>query len=167
MARYSLNYSQMTTAATADNASLTTLTYGSLGGGSATQQLKINEVQCGGEASSAAVQALVLGRDSTVAATSLTSVGMSNQVMDGTSTAPGTLALFSNTSTTKPVRLSNGHLLNQSFNAFGGLVRWQARQGEEITTVGTSGTNFAEVSYSGTTGTVAATVSWHIIYEVV
>lgn len=166
MARYSVSYAQMTTAATADNASLTTLTYGALSGNSATMQLKINEVQCGGEASSAAVQALVLGRDSTVAATSLTSVGMSNQALDASVTAPGTLALFSNTATTKPVRLSNGHLLNQSFNAFGGLVRWQARQGEEITTVGNSA-SLGEVSYSGTTGTVAATVSWHVIYELV
>lgn len=166
MARYSVNYSQMTTAATADNASLPTLNYGALSGNSGTMQLKINEVQVGGEASSAAVQALVLGRDSTVAATSLTSVGMSNQLLDATATAPGTLALFSNTSTTKPVRLSNGHLLNQSFNAFGGLVRWQARQGEDLTTVGNTA-NLGEVSYSGTTGTVGATVSWHIIYELV
>lgn len=167
MALYSLTYGQMTTAAVADNVSLTTLTYGSLGGNAATMQLKINEVQCGGEASSGAVQTMVLGRDSTVAATSLTSVGMSNNLLNGLATAPGTLALFSNTSTTKPIRLTNGSLLKHSFNAFGGLVRWQARQGEEITTIGASGSNFNELSYSGTTGTIAAAVSWHILYELV
>jgi hypothetical protein len=129
-------------------------------------QLKINEVQSGGEASSAAVQVLVFARDTTVAATSLTSVGLTNAALDATRTAQGTIALFSNSWTTFPQRSATAHLLQHSYNAFGGLARWQARQGEEITVVGNT-QPLGEVSYSGNTGTIAATVSAHAIYELV
>jgi hypothetical protein len=57
-------------------------------------------------------------------------------------------------------------LLQHSYNAFGGLVRWQARQGEEITVFGTAASN-SEVSYSAVTGTTAAAIRCHCIYEVV
>jgi hypothetical protein len=86
--------------------------------------------------------------------------------MDASGTVPATLALFSNSSTTFPQRDTARKLISHSFNAFGGLVRWQARQGEEITIVGTT-QPLGECSYSGFTGTVASTVSGHIIYEVV
>ena len=160
MARYSLAFSSQATVGTADTVALTANKYVALGGNSSTMQLKINEVQCGGEATAAsAVQIYVLGRDSTVAATSLTGTDLYNALMDATSTAPGTVALFSSSSTTKPQRSSTlGHLLRHSFNAYGGLVRWQARQGEEITIVGNSA-SLGEVSYSGYTGTVASTFS--------
>ena len=166
MARYVLTQQSAATVATGDTVALTTLKYWALGGNSATMQLKINEVQVGGEASSAAVQVLVLGRDTTAAATSLTSVGLTNALMEATATAPGTLALFSNSSTTFPQRSATAHLLQHSFNAFGGLVRWQARQGEEITVIGNT-QPLGEVSYSGFTGTVASVVSSHCIYELV
>jgi hypothetical protein len=166
MPRYAVTYASMTTGSgTADNASLTTLQYGAISGSSGTMQLKINEVQCGGEATAAsAVQIMALRRDSTVAATSLTSVGMSQILIDGTGTATASPFLISNTATTKPVPLSNGSILRQSFNAYGGLVRWQARQGEELTTIGQSA-NFGELSYSSGTGNVTAPVSWHILLE--
>jgi hypothetical protein len=145
---------------------LTTLKYFALGGNSATMQLKVNELQVGGEAAAAAVQVLVFARDTTAAATSLTSVGLTNALMEATSTAPGTLALFSNSSTTFPQRSATAHLLQHSFNAFGGLARWQARVGEEITIIGNT-QPLGECSYSGTTGTAASTVSAHCIYELV
>jgi hypothetical protein len=168
MARYSLSAQSFTTAATADTVALTTLKYWALGGNNGTMQLKINELQAGGEATAAsAVQILAFGRDSTVAATSLTSVGLYNALMDGSATAPGTLALFSNSSTTFPQRSSTlGHLIQHSFNSYGGLVRWQARQGEEITIIGNTA-SLGECSYSGYTGTVASTISTHCIYELV
>ena len=171
MARYSVAFPNMTTGAgVADTTALTDLQHISIQGGSATQQIRINEVQCGGEASSAAVQNMVLGRSAVVAVTAVTSVGMGMAAMDGTTTAP-TAALFSNASTTKSQRLavaSAGHLLRQSFNAFGGLVRWQARQGEEITTIGASA-NFGEVNYSAGNGAgqTSSQVSTHIIMEIV
>jgi hypothetical protein len=168
MPRYAVTYATMTTGTgTADNSSLTTLQYGAISGSSATMQLKINEVQCGGEeASTSKVQAFALRRDSTVAATSLTSAGMSQILLDGTATATASPFLISNTSTTKPIPLSNGSVLRHSFNAYGGLVRWQARQGEEITTIGQSA-NFGEISYStvNATNQASALVSWHILLE--
>jgi hypothetical protein len=166
MARYSLANQSMTTTATADTTALTTLKYFALGGNSGTMQLKVNEIQAGGEASSAAVQVLVFARDTTAAATALTSVGLYNALLDATSTAPGTLALFSNSSTTFPQRSATAHLIQHSFNAFGGLVRWQARQGEEITIVGNT-QPLGECSYSGYTNTIGAPVSTHCIYELV
>ena len=166
MARYSMVFNAQVTVATNDTTALTTLKYSALGGNSGTMQLKVNEVQCGGEASSGAVQCYIFARDSTVAATSLTSVGLNNALMDGTATAPGTVALFSNSSTTFPQRSASLKLINHSFNAYGGLVRWQARQGEEITIVGNTA-SLGECSYSGGPNTVASQVSGHIIYELV
>jgi|SRR6267154_5170618 len=166
MARYVTTFTSQATVATGDTLALTTLKYTALGGNSATMQLKVNEVQIGGEASSGAVQVYIFARDTTVAATSLTSVGLTNAAMDATTTAPGTLALFSNSSTTFPQRSATAHLIQHSFNAFGGLVRWQARQGEEITIVGNT-QPLGECSYSGFTGTVASAASGHIIYELV
>lgn len=164
MARYSLTFTSQVTVATADTTALTTLKYTALGGNSSTMQLKVNEVQIGGEASSGAVQVYIFARDTTVAATSLTSVGLTNALLDATSTAQSTLPLFNNSAGTFPQRSATAHLIQHSFNAFGGLVRWQARQGEEITIVGNT-QPLGECSYSGFTGTVASAVSGHVIYE--
>ncbi len=141
MARYSLAFNAQVTVATNDTTALTTLKYTALGGNSGTMQLKVNEIQIGGEASVAAVQCYIFARDTTVAATSLTSVGLNNSLLDATATAPGTLALFSNSSTT-------------------------FRQGEEITIIGNT-QPLGECSYSGGPNTVASQVSGHVIYELV
>ncbi len=165
MARYSLASSQVTLTAVADANNYTDNGYACfLQGGSSTMQLRISEVQAGGESTSSATALMVFGRDSTVAATGIS--GCTNANIDGSSVAPGTLAVFGRVSTTKPQRSATlGHLLNHSFNAFGGLVRWQARQGEEITTVGNTA-SLGEVSYSGTSGS-SGIVSTHVIYELV
>src|SRR6266404_5606135 len=84
MARYSLAFNAQVTVATNDTTALTTLKYTALGGNSGTMQLKVNEIQIGGEASVAAVQCYIFARDTTVAATSLTSVGLNNSLLDAT-----------------------------------------------------------------------------------
>lgn len=167
MARYSLGFTSVAAAAVASAANFTDSAYAFfLQGGSSTMQLKINEVQAGGEATAAsAVQILKFGRDSTVAATGIS--GGTNANLDGSSVAPGTLAVFGNVSTTKPQRSSTlGSLINHSFNAYGGLVRWQARQGEEITTIGNTA-SLGEVSYSAFTGTSTSVISGHCLYELI
>lgn len=166
MARYSVSSHSATVAAVADTAVFTDNQYPFfLQGGSATMQLRVSEVQAGGESTSSAVTILVFGRDSTVGATGIS--GGFNAALDGAATAPGTLAVFGRVSTTKPQRSATlGHLITHSFNAFGGLVRWQARQGEEITTVGASA-SLGEVSYSAFTGSAAGIVSAHAIYELI
>lgn len=163
MARYTLASQSVTLAAVADAANMTDNGYPFfLQGGSSTMQLRINEVQCGGESTSSATAIMVFGRDSTVAATGIS--GCTNAADDATTTAPGTLATFGRVSTTKPQASSTlGHLLQHSFNAFGGLVRWQARQGEELTIIGNTA-SLGECSYRGFTGS-SGIVSCHLKYE--
>jgi len=163
MALYSFSSQSVTLTAVADAANMTDNGYlGFLQGGSSTMRLAINEVMSGGESTSSATAILDFGRDSTVAATGIS--GGFNAALDGSAVAPGTLATFGRVSTTKPQRSSTlGHLLHHSYNAFGGLARWQARPGEEITVVGNTA-SLGEVSYSGNTG-ASGIVSGHILYE--
>lgn len=165
MARYSLASQSVTLTAVANGANMTDNGYAFfLQGGSATMQLRISEVQAGGESTSSATALMAFGRDSTVAATAIS--GCTNAAMDAGATAPGTLATFGRVSTTKPQGSTTlGNLIQHSFNAFGGLVRWQARQGEEITMVGASA-SLGECSYRGITGS-SGIVSAHCIYELI
>lgn len=165
MARYSLTWTSVTSTAIADTTALTDSNYCfHLTGGSSTMQLKINELYIGGEASSASTLGiLVLARDSTVAATP-SAGACRNALMSGSSVAPGTIALFGNSATTDPQRSATLHLLHPSFNLYGGISRWQARHGEEITTVGNTA-SLGEVSLSGYTGTGAGATSGHLLYE--
>lgn len=163
MARYSLGYQTKTMTAVADAANMTDNGYATfLQGGSSTMQLRINEVYIGGESTSSTATTMVLGRDSTVAATGIS--GNFNAAMDGSAVAPGTLAVFGSVSTTKPQRSATLHLLQLSLNTFGGIARWQARYGEEITTVGNTA-SLGEVSLSSVTG--AGIISGHVLYELV
>src|SRR5580704_7970761 len=169
MARYSLGFSSTTTTSggTANGTTLTSSGYPFfLQGGSPTQYLRVNEVQAGGEATAAsAVQILRLGRDSAVGVTAIT--GDFLGALDAAVTAPGTLPTYGNAATTNPTRSTTlGILIAHSFNAYGGLVRWQARQGEEITVIGNTA-SLGEVSYSAFTGNVAGPVSGHCLFEIV
>lgn len=163
MARYSLTFQSKTMVAVADTAAMTDSGYATfLQGGGAAMQLKLNEVYIGGEDTASTPTVMVLARDSTVAATGIS--GNMNALVDATSTAPGTVAVFGCVSTTKPQRSSTLHLLQLSLNTYGGISRWQARYGEEIVMYGASA-SLGEVSLSSVTGT--GKVSGHILYEVV
>lgn len=165
MARYSLTSTSTTTSATADTTNLVDQTYSFLlQGGNSTMRLNINEIYMGGESGSSAPQIMVLARDSTVGAT-VTAGQTRNAVLDGSNTAPGTTAVTGNAATTKPQRSSTLHLLHPSFNAFGGISRWQARPGEELSVVGNTA-SLGEVTLSAYTGTTAGQISAHCLYEV-
>lgn len=168
MARYSASFQNQTAVATADTTSLTNLKYMALQGGNTTMQLKINEVQSGGEASSSSIISYAFGRSSTVGGATLSLSSAFNALLDATATAPATVAAAYNTTTgTEPQRSSTlGHLIQHSYNAFGGLARWQARQGEEITVLGNAATA-GEVTYSGEGNCQTGPISGHIIYELV
>ena len=169
MARYSVSFASVTTTS-GGKADTTVYVSGGypffLQGGSSTMQLKVNEIQAGGEATAAsAVQVLQFGRDSTVGVTAIS--GCYNALLDGSATAPGTVAVYGNAATTNPQRSATlGHLINHSFNSYGGLVRWQARQGEEITVIGNTA-SLGEVSYSPGPNNVAGPISGHCLYELV
>ena len=163
MARYALSYQTKTMVAVADTTAMTDNGYATfLQGGSATMLLKVNEIYIGGEDTASTPTTMVFARDSTVAATSIS--GNFNALMDASSTAPGTVAVFGSVSTTKPQRSSTLHLLQLSLNTFGGIARWQARYGEEISII-TATQPLGESSLSSVTGT--GKVSGHILYELV
>lgn len=167
MSRYSLTSTSVTPTAFADTTNLSSSNYVALlQGGSSTQQLKISEIFMGGEAaSSSSPSIMVLARDSTVGAT-VSAGATRNALLDSTSTAPGTTAVTGNSATTNPQRSATLHLLHLSFNAYGGLVRWFARPGEEINQIGNA-VNAGESSLSAYTGGTPGALSSHILYEVV
>jgi len=164
MARYSASWSSITAAVVADT---TAFTAGQLPGflrsGASTQQVRINEVYIGGEDSTSTPTTMILARTSTISVGAL-SVGQNN-LLDSVSTAPGTTASFGSTAaTTFGQRSATGYLLNLSLNTFGGIARWQARYGEEITQYGNTAP-LGETCLSSKTG--AGKTSGHIIYELV
>ena len=164
MARYNATYITVTCAALADTTAGTNATYpGTLRGGSATTLAKINEVYIGGESASSNPSTMILGRASVLSVGAL-SVG-NNALSDVQATAPGTVMSWGNTAATSgPGRAPTLYLLDLSLNAFGGISRWQARYGEEITVYGASA-NIGEASLTCKTGT--GIVSGHILYELV
>jgi hypothetical protein len=165
MARYSLSWKSITPTATADTTNLTDSTYPFiLLGGSSTMRLNVSEIYIGGEATASAPTILVAARDSTVGAT-VTAGTSRNALTDASATAPGTTATTGHVATTKPQRSSTLHLLDLSYNAFGGIVRWVARHGEEISVVGNSA-SLGELSLSAFTGGTPGACSGHCIYEV-
>jgi hypothetical protein len=164
--RYSFNVRSITPTGTADTVNLADSTYlGLLQGGNATQRLNIAEIFLGGEASTVTSPTLiVLARDSTIATGAVT--GGRNALMDASSTAPATVPLMGNAvATIKPQRSSTLHLLPLSFNAYGGILRWVARPGEEPSIVGNTA-SLGEASLSAYSGGVPGALSAHILFEV-
>jgi len=164
MARYSAAWAGITAAALADTVAATNGTYpGSLRGGGASVLGKINEVYIGGEDTASTPTQMVLGRASTVSVGAL-SVG-TNAPTDVQATAPGTIFSWGSTAATSGAqRSSTLTLLQPSLNTFGGIARWQARYGEELTVFGNAN-NAGEVLLSSRVGT--GKTSGHILYEVV
>jgi len=166
MARYSFATTSVTPTATADTTNLVDSTYlAYLQGGNSTMRLNVAEIYMGGEAaSSSSPTIMVLARSSTVGTG--TATGGFSAVLDGSNTAPGTVARVGNANaTTKPQRSSTLHLLHLSFNAYGGIVRWVARPGEEISVVGNTA-SLGEATLSAYTGGTPGAMSSHILYEV-
>jgi len=164
MARYIVTWSTVTAAALADTVAATNATYpGSLRSGTATLQYKINEVYIGGEDTASTPTSMILARSSTISVGAL-SVG-NIAVADFTATPPGSLPSWGNTAATSGAqRSSTLYLLQLSLNTYGGISRWQARYGEELTGYGNTATG-AEVLLSSKTGT--GKTSGHMIFEVV
>jgi hypothetical protein len=165
MARYSATWKGVAATAFADAANITDSAYPMLiQGGNGTQRINISEVHAGGEAAANAPVELVLARDSTAAAT-ITAGTTRTAALDASATAPGTLPTVGHIATTKPQRSSTLHLLTLTFNAFGGLIRWFARPGEEPSIVGNTA-SLGEASLSLFTGSTSATLGGQMIYEV-
>lgn len=165
MAKRSVSITTITPTATADATNLVDATYPFLlQGGSSTQRNNIIELYAGGQAAASAPTFMVLSRDSTVAVTNSYGTGQMDAPLDAATAALAAPPLSGNTNITKPQRSATLHLLNLSFNAFGGNVRWLAAPGEEISIVGNTA-SLGEVSFSAFTGGTPGLMGCHMIYE--
>lgn len=163
MAKWSAANRNWTPVAVADATNFTDAGYLALQGGSASQRINVLEIYMAGLAAAGAPAQMCFGRDSTVGATSLS--GGTNAALDPATAALAAAPTVFHSSTTKPQRSATlGQLLAIGFNAFGGLVRWVAAPGEEISMLGNTA-SFGELSLSsGAAGTPGLMAS-HFIYE--
>lgn len=169
MALRSLAHTGFTATATADTTTMTTLTFLALQGGSATQRARIDEVYMGGLSPTSAKNIMLLAFDSTVAgATMSKGTGCTDTALDASAVALATVvSAFNTTSGTFPQRDAAKHLLNLTFNGFGGIVRWVANQTQGSPTLVGTAVSLGEISLSAFTGSAgdATGVAGHIIYE--
>lgn len=161
MAKWSSNQPTWTPVAVADTTNFTDAGHHSLQGGVSTQMNSIQEVYLGGQAGASSPTIMLLARHSTVGAT--LSVGR-QALLHPSSIAIANPPVTFNTSTTKPQRSSALSLLNLSFNAFGGIVRWVAAPFEEIMMLGAAA-SFGELGLSAYTGGTPGLMGSHIIFE--
>jgi hypothetical protein len=134
-------------------------------GGSATQRINVLEIYMGGQAGASAPSFMILARDSTVGVTNSFGTGQTDASLDASTAALAAPPLTGNTNSgTAPQRSTTLKLLNLSFNAFGGIVRWVAAPGEEISIIGNTA-SLGEVSLSAFTGGTPGAMGTHLIYE--
>lgn len=165
MAKWSWGVATWTPTAVADTTNYTDSTYMGLMGGSTTQMLTLIEVFMGGQAGASSPSIMLLSRDSTVQATpTALAAGQTNAALDPATAALAAAQVAFVASTTKPQRSATLHLLNLSFNAFGGIVRWVAAPGEEPKILGNTA-SLGEVSLSAFTGGTPGLMGSHIVYE--
>lgn len=166
MAKRSISVSTFTPVAFADTADLIdNQWFASLQGGTATQFLETSEIQLAGQAGASAPTFMVFGRSSTIAGTLIPGTELREGPLHHASADLGTPPVFGRSATTQPQRsTTDGHLLNLTLNAFGGIVRWLAAPGEELSTFGSSGV-LAEFNLSAFTGGTPGLMGGHWIYE--
>lgn len=162
MAKWSSNVPTFTPIAVADATNFTDGGHHTLQGGSTTQVNKIQEVYVGGQAAASSITELLLARNSTVGASSLSGARLA--ALDPATAALAAPPLTYTTSTTKPQRSATLSLLNLSLNAFGGIIRWVAAPFEEIVMLGNTA-SFGEVSISSLSTGSPGAVGTHLILE--
>jgi len=165
MSRRSLAVRTLTPTVFADTTNLTNDEYLALiQGGSALQEVLISEVQLGGQAGASSPSIIVGGMNSTVGTSVV--VGISEDApVHGATEALSNPTAAGVSATILPQRSATlGHVLQLSFNAFGGIVRWLAPPGGEIGIVGLI-TNTGSFSLSAFTGGTIGLMSSHVIFE--
>lgn len=172
MAKRSVSMTTLTPTAFADTTNLTDATYPAVvQGGSSTQRNIISEIYLGGQAGASTPTFMMLARDSQVGSGANSyGAGQIDDALDGATAALAAPAKTGNTwATNKPQRWAGssgvgGKLLNLSFNAFGGIVRWVANPGSEVVIVGNTA-NLGEVSLSAFTGGTPGLMGAYLVYE--
>ena len=166
MAKRSLQIKTFTPTATADTTDLVDDTYfGVIQGGSSTQRVIISEIYLGGQATASAPTIMVLARDSTIAVTVSLGTNQTDAPLDSATAALAAATIVGNTATTKPQRAATLSLLNVSFNAFGGIVRWVAADEKSSIMQAGNAVNLGETSLSAFTGGTPGLMGGHVIYE--
>lgn len=154
MAKWAFTLGTWTPVAVADATNYTDGGYCAILGGSATQMIKIDGVFMGGHATVSSPTIMLLARDSTIGAT-ITALATPNSAgpLHVHTVALAAVPLCFIATTTKPQRATSITLgkINMSFNAFGGLFRWEAAPGAEWWQYGTA-TSVGETSLSAFTG---------------
>ena len=152
-----------TPVAVADTTNMTDNGHQTIQGGSATQRGELREVYLGGQAGASSPTFMVVGRNSTVGAT-LTALRLA--AIDPSATTASLPTNYA-ASTTKPQRSATlGMLLNLSFNAFGGIVRWVNGPDELISYLGNTA-SLGELSLNAFTGGTPGLLGSNIILDVV
>lgn len=164
MSKLSYSFTTFTPTATADTTSLANGSYMAVQGGSATQVSTFIEVYLGGQAGASSPTLMLLSRDSAVGTTLSSTSGAMQAALDPAVAALAAPPVGFTIATTAPQRSATLHLLNLSYNAFGGIVRWVAAPGEEPKMLGASA-SFGEVSLSAFTGGTAGLTGAHIVFE--
>jgi hypothetical protein len=135
-------------------------------GGSTTQRIGISEIYLGGQAGSSAPCIMIVSRDSTVQATpTALSTGESDAALDPATAALAAPPVAFTASTTKPQRSATLGLLNLSFNANGGVIRWVAPDRDSYLWLLGNTASFGEISLSAYTGGTPGLMGAHIIHE--
>jgi hypothetical protein len=169
MAARNFSAGQFTPTATGDATNLANGTYMAIQGGSGTQRINVLEVLITGESNSNSPTFLQLAHDSQVA------VGMtalaapySEGPQDPATAALAAVPQSSVAQGTTAPQRSNATTLSRlrfSFNAFGGIVKWNPwQQNMSFTILGNTASN-GEASLSAFTGGTVGQISAHIIYE--
>ena len=165
MARRSFKVATWTPVAVADTVNMTNSGYMGVMGGSTTQVVKISEIYMGGQATASAPSLMIVSRDSTVQATpTALTTGESDAALNPATAALAAPPVTFVASTTKPQRSATLGLLNLSYNAFGGIVRWIAPEDSELMLLGNTA-SLGEISLSAYTGGTPGLTGSHIIYE--
>lgn len=162
MSKFSANVINFTPVLVADSANFTDAGYHAVQGGASTQVNKIMEIALTGIATSSANGNIIIARDSTVGASSLSGARLA--ALDPATAALAAPPVTFTTSTTKPQRSSTLSILNMSFNAFGGIFRWVAAPGEEIGMLGSTAST-GEISISSSTSGTPGLIGSHVVFE--
>ena len=170
MARRSVAIKTITPTATADTTALVDATYPFLlrGGASGTQRNGIWEIYIGGQAASTSSPTfMVLAMDSTVGTgTNSMGAGQTDAPLDVLSAPDTQPALTGNTNATAdPQRSSTLHLLNLSFNAYGGITKWQTHDAMGRVLIYGASANVGECSLSAFTGGTPGALGAYMVYE--
>lgn len=163
MAKWATVAPTWTPVAVADTTNFTSNGHHTVQGGSGTQRLDFLEVKMAGQAPSTSSPCImVFGRTSTVGGT-LTAIR--NAAFDPATAALAAPPTAYQASTTQPQRSATlGMLLGVSFNAYGGIYRWLAREGEEISLLGNTA-SFGELSLNAFTGGTPGLIDSTLVYE--